>query len=471
MYCTHCGVKQPEEASYCSACGTRLMKGKPVPSALPAQPETEVKEAPKISLAKEPVRQAVNELPSVLLSQNGRSGKGSSYRYPEPKPTFAARYGSLLTLLCLVVMIAGGWYAWSSYKSGIVEQASLLQTEAGALAQQGQYQAAQIKLEEAAKLLPNDTSISTDKESLHAASRAQSALVQVALQMDSHKLDEAEKNLAQIEAELGDGSNTLLNREKEAAADQRQRLGLLHVRTELDAADDVGKLAALMDDVEKIDTDEAREVQDLIVEKIVSVSSRQAEQLLKEEKYASASKVVDTALGYAKADSALIVLNGRIEIEEREAEERQAEAEVKAEERRQAAVLEAEEKRKAEEEAMQNRQVEQEAAQAQAEYTVQEFYNNLSAWNYSGAYALLGSRWQKNTGYSDFVNGYTNTSSVWIDSIDSAQGDENTEVTILITAEESSDLGTVYSRYRSVYQVGYENGIMKILSGKGEKLS
>ncbi|CAM3512298.1 MULTISPECIES: zinc ribbon domain-containing protein [Saccharibacillus] len=524
MYCTKCGAKQPEEAAYCAACGTRLIKQEPQPSAPPAPtqaraasestPEQTTQSIPDPAAqpaASEPTPQptsrstpepaaqsaappapdtalnpsapasqavsapapnpAAGELPSVLLTRSDPPGSGSGYRYPEPKPTFAARYGSLLALLSLIVLVAGGWYGWNQYRAGIDRQAAQLEALAGELAQGGDYSAALDRLAEAAELRPEDASIAADAESLHAALRAQGELEQVAARLDGRELEAAEQSLDGLEAELGTRPGELLKRERDAAAAQRGRLELLRAEQQLEASGDAEALIALLGGVGEADTAEARDMRERIVDKIVSVSSAQAESMLREHNYSSAATIVETALGYASANTALLELNGRIETEERAEEER-----------READKAEAEEQRRAEEEARvaaeaaaqaaaENRAIEQAAAQDQAEYTVQAFYDELSGWNYGGAYALLGSRWQKGTGYADFANGYTNTLSVVINSIDSAPVDGNTEVTIFITAEEITDSGTVYSTYRSVYQVGYENGIMKILSGKGEKLS
>lgn len=108
----------------------------------------------------------------------------------------------------------------------------------------------------------------------------------------------------------------------------------------------------------------------------------------------------------------------------------------------------------------------------EAEYLVALYYESLSAKDYVAAYALLGSSWQSGTDYNGFRDGYINTGDIWIDSISSERNEDgDVTVTLTITAEERQDSGTVYTSYKLNYQVGYENGTMKIFSGKGEKLS
>lgn len=107
--------------------------------------------------------------------------------------------------------------------------------------------------------------------------------------------------------------------------------------------------------------------------------------------------------------------------------------------------------------------------QDEAQYIVSYFYESLSRQDYVTAYSLLGSRWQGNLSYADFRQGYINTGEVAIDSIIASKDGDQVKVTVEITAEEREDAGAVYSSYKLNYIVAYENDILKILSGKGEK--
>lgn len=110
------------------------------------------------------------------------------------------------------------------------------------------------------------------------------------------------------------------------------------------------------------------------------------------------------------------------------------------------------------------------SVQDDAEYVVRYFYESLSMQDYVTAYSLLGSRWQSNLSYADFRQGYINTGDVSIDSIISTKDGNQVKVSIEITAEERKDTGTVYTSYRSDYVLAYENDILKILSGTGQKV-
>lgn len=108
---------------------------------------------------------------------------------------------------------------------------------------------------------------------------------------------------------------------------------------------------------------------------------------------------------------------------------------------------------------------------AEAEGLVTSFYLSLNESDYVTAYALLGSEWQSGTSYAKFREEYLNTSYVTISGISSStNGNDEMEVTATITADERRDGEYVTSKYKVTYQLGYENGQLKILHGQGKKI-
>ena len=86
------------------------------------------------------------------------------------------------------------------------------------------------------------------------------------------------------------------------------------------------------------------------------------------------------------------------------------------------------------------------------------------------AYALLGSDWQSGTSYAKFREGYANTSYVSLEKVTSSNQDsEGMEISGVIAAEERRDGEYVTTQYDVTYQIGYENGQLKILHGQGKK--
>ncbi|MDO3408293.1 zinc ribbon domain-containing protein [Saccharibacillus sp. CPCC 101409] len=465
MYCSKCGERQPEHASFCSKCGTRLGASKPQAGpAARGEEKGQAKGAPRV-------------FPSDMLSKDKPSASGGrrhydGNRYAEPsrRMTFMRQKWVPPVIALAILAAAGGGYGWYEHETGSAAQAAELHEAASKLALEGDYPAALDKLARASALAPQHEGIRTDRTLVETAQSAQKGLDKVSGLLDRGDAESAAESLSAVEQLLGDRGEPLFEPEKAQAEDSRERLSVLNMKREVEQLGDVDALASRLDEADALSGGDAKEVRGLIVAKIVSVSSARAEELLQSGSFDSASAVVGSALRYAEGDSALTGLQSRIDSERKakEAERKAAEAEQKAEDARQQAAEAAEAQRQAEEAADRAR-VEWAAEQGEAEYAVQSFYDNLNMQNYSGAYNLLGGRWQKGTGYADFAAGYADTYSVWIDSISSARKDGNVEVTIGITAWEDKDSEMQYSTYKAVYQVGYENGTMKILSGKGEK--
>lgn len=105
-----------------------------------------------------------------------------------------------------------------------------------------------------------------------------------------------------------------------------------------------------------------------------------------------------------------------------------------------------------------------------ASYLVEYFYDCLNQGDYVTAYSLIGSSWQSSITYEKFREGYLNTESVSIDDITASTDGDNATAVAIISADERKDGGTVYSKYKLTYNIGYENDQLKLISGKGERI-
>ncbi|MBG9657917.1 S1C family serine protease [Cytobacillus firmus] len=105
-----------------------------------------------------------------------------------------------------------------------------------------------------------------------------------------------------------------------------------------------------------------------------------------------------------------------------------------------------------------------------AAYLVKYFYESLNQGDYVNAYSLLGSTWQSSITYEKFREGYLNTESVFIDDLTTSIDGDKATIIAIISANERKDGGTVYSKYKVTYKVGYENDQLKLISGKGERV-
>ncbi|OIQ61459.1 putative serine protease HhoB precursor [Moorella thermoacetica] len=107
-----------------------------------------------------------------------------------------------------------------------------------------------------------------------------------------------------------------------------------------------------------------------------------------------------------------------------------------------------------------------------ASYLVEYFYTCVNSGDYVGAFALLGSDWQAKQPYENFRAGYLNTLSVRIEDLRVvAVNQDSAEISIIIEALERTNQGEERtSYYRATYQVGLENGKLKLLKGTASKI-
>ena len=105
-----------------------------------------------------------------------------------------------------------------------------------------------------------------------------------------------------------------------------------------------------------------------------------------------------------------------------------------------------------------------------ASYLVNYFYESINSGDYVTAYAILGSSWQNKTDFTTFRNGYLQTTSVSVVDLQPSKAGDKVSVICIISAEEQEDEGTVYSKYKLEYTVGYENDQMRILSGSAKRI-
>ncbi|WP_172253721.1 FxLYD domain-containing protein [Saccharibacillus deserti] len=298
MYCNNCGAQQPEQAVFCSECGTRLrLAGNEADTASSetpfAQPAAELPTAP------------LSEEPNALNKKKSRSGRRS-----------AVRHFMWMVPVVLLGIGIGGVYGLYERESGINEQVSTLHGEAGKLALAGKYAEALARLDQAEALRPDYEALDTDRELVGTAQRVHGKLDKVSSQLKQNQLEAAEKSLGVLEASLNKRAEPLFEREKKAAAENRDRLSVLAVKQELDKLDTVDALVYKLREVEKLKTEEAEEVNGLIVSRIVSISTKNAEELLQDKSFDQAFEEVNQGLLYASEDESLLALQDRIESEQ-----------------------------------------------------------------------------------------------------------------------------------------------------------
>ncbi|HZG86062.1 S1C family serine protease [Paenibacillus sp.] len=106
-----------------------------------------------------------------------------------------------------------------------------------------------------------------------------------------------------------------------------------------------------------------------------------------------------------------------------------------------------------------------------AQYLLTFFYESINSGDYVTAYSLLGSEWQTGTTYESFREGYLYTTGAYVTDMTVVSASEESAVLdVVIEAWELEDGEPLLSYYELQYTVKPENGTLKIVSGKGQRL-
>ncbi|CAG9622949.1 S1C family serine protease [Sutcliffiella rhizosphaerae] len=105
-----------------------------------------------------------------------------------------------------------------------------------------------------------------------------------------------------------------------------------------------------------------------------------------------------------------------------------------------------------------------------AEYLVNYFYESINYRDYVTAYSLLGSNWQSKTSYEDFRAGFLDFLTIEVDDVLTREKESMVEVISVITAQERSEKGVSYKKFKITFELGLENDQMKILSETRESM-
>jgi serine protease Do len=106
-----------------------------------------------------------------------------------------------------------------------------------------------------------------------------------------------------------------------------------------------------------------------------------------------------------------------------------------------------------------------------SKYLILYFYDCINYSDYVTAYSLLGNRWQTNTSYETFREGYSQTHSVTVDDLTAKQNGENIDIVGIISAiEYTNGGGSTLRKYIIKYQLHWENQQLKIINGKLEEV-
>lgn len=315
MYCNHCGANQPDDAVFCSQCGARLQTQSE--SSLPEEQEIRNEQPPVDYLDQ---LRSHSSSPSTDSQPSGQdqihatppTSSNSSSGSPTQLPASPIRHLTWIIPTILLLGIAGTLFWWYQHQQDINHQVTQLHQEASNLALKGQYEPALTKITQATTLRPTYTVLTTDQRMIETANRIHTKLTTVSSKLKLNQLEPAEQSLITLQKALDSRKEPIFDQEKTLANRNQDLLAVLQVKKELDQLDTIDALAYKLDEVDRLNNQEAKEVHQLIITKIVTISMKNAEKLLQQNDFSQATAAVKSGLQYSSKDEKLLSLQKRI---------------------------------------------------------------------------------------------------------------------------------------------------------------
>ncbi|WP_127533116.1 FxLYD domain-containing protein [Paenibacillus kobensis] len=219
-----------------------------------------------------------------------------------------------LILALLVGALLYGYYSFEKLKNDRVEG---LHEEAKRQALLGSYDKAANLLEQAIKSRPKFEALQADRAIVREAAELKAKLAEAADQLGKQHLEDAGKLLNESQGQLDQHTEPLFEPLHAGLQEQRTRLTVMSIQSELDGLTTVSELADKLRVADGLNSEEAEAVHDQIVGRIVHVALAESERLLAKKDYTDATAVVEEGLEYAADNEELQAMKTHIDKEKK----------------------------------------------------------------------------------------------------------------------------------------------------------
>jgi len=315
IHCHVCGAPQQEDAVFCSRCGARLAAETERDHTDADQPAAAAPDALDLLLQKNTIPDSKDTAePAAVVAEDTPTAANTGNLLP---PRRYSRHPMMwiTPILLLIIISAVLWWAYQ-HELKQNQQAIQLQQQAQKLALQGKYKEAANTMTQAHDLRPDETSFVTDLNLIQKADRLHTKLTAVSGRLKNNQLGSADHSLGILEKELSGRTEPLFQAERKLAEQNRNQLSILTIKKELNNLNDVESLAYKLDEVDRLDSKDAKEVHDLIINKIVLLTLKQAEELIQDSSFDEAAQIVQTAIQYTGSQEKLKDMQTRIRSEQ-----------------------------------------------------------------------------------------------------------------------------------------------------------
>ena len=316
MYCHKCGNKiEDESARFCPKCGTELLI-EPDQGQKVEQPNDETLQ----NTNEQPFEQRVEEINEIQENQYHSDDK---YDFDPPfleektsrVKTNEGRKSLLwpVAIPVLSLLLSGGLgYFYHGHQMNINEQVVHMKDRAKNAALKGEYKQALTILKEASNLRPTYKVLQDDQKQIQKAVELEKALEDISASLKKQELEKADSKINDFKDSTKNLKGPLFSPFQQKIEDKETTLAVAKIKVEIDKLKTVDQLASKLTALSSLKSEESDEVNQLILNKIVTLTLKDAEKLLNEKQFSDAIDSVDQGLSYASKNSKLLSFKDRI---------------------------------------------------------------------------------------------------------------------------------------------------------------
>jgi tetratricopeptide (TPR) repeat protein len=272
MFCHKCGEKQDLRSTFCSGCGTELIKGKD-------------------------------------YDNSSRREKKEGSVPPSTGKVTAMLLVPFLTLL----LTGGGVYGYYSYEESNNHKVANWKERAEELALEGKYDEAIQYLKKARSLRPVYTILKEEISVLEKAKSYKKSMDQIAQLIKKRDYENATKQVEELKGLKKKEEAPLLNQFSAKIEEAEITITVGKIKEEVDKLTTIDELAKKLSVIKSLSSGEAAKVKDQIISRMVQITSDQAESALQDNNFSDALVIVDKAMSHSGNHEQLTALKETIQ--------------------------------------------------------------------------------------------------------------------------------------------------------------
>lgn len=303
MYCPKCGTKTADDtAQFCSNCGANLRSEQLV---IPSNEETGDKSLTSDSSE------------NILVERNlDQIYKAEQVRSEKHKPGKSSLFWPISVPVIILIITIGVVFAYYNQQIHTNQEVVSLKGKAEKAALKGEYKDSLSLLKKAEGLRPSYKVLAEDKVRIEAAIALDKSLTAISDSLKTQQIDKAESEITSFNHSLQKLEGPLFTPFHKKIEEKATTLAVAKIKQEINNLSTVEELASKLTALTSLQAAETDAVKQIILSKIVDVTTKDAETELSDKQFSDALSTVDKGLEYAEKDAKLLSFKDRIQNEQ-----------------------------------------------------------------------------------------------------------------------------------------------------------